>query len=324
VYLRIQQEILALKQQGVLLVLASKNEEADVRQAMSQLGDMRLKWEDFAARKVNFTAKYQNLRDVALELGLGLDSFVLLDDSDFEREQMRQFNPEVLVLNDRDDALHMLARLVQTDAFDVHHISDEDKKRHQEYALRSARTAQPQANVEDFLRSLELQAKLETVRPSNLERVVQMLGKTNQFNVTTRRHQAEEVQRMANQPGAVCLTLRLVDKFGDQGIVGILLAVPGAESGTMRVDSFLVSCRALSRDVEKVLWSELINTAAKAGIRQITAEYIPTPKNGVVEKIFEQLGMERVETTAAGSKYRLEPVTPIASPPWVAVERIPL
>jgi FkbH-like protein len=324
VFLRMQKEILELKRQGVLLVLASKNEEADARQAMKELPDMALGWEDFVCHKVNFEAKYLNLREAARELGLGLDSFAFLDDSDYEREQMRQFNPEVTVLNEKGDALHMLESLLRSDAFDTHHISDEDRKRHQEYELRSARTAQPQGNIEDFLRSLELRAKVETAGRGNIERVVQMLGKTNQFNVTTRRHSLEEVTRMAATQGAVCLTLRLVDKFGDQGIVGVLLAVPTTEdaTGTLLVDSFLVSCRALGRGVEEVLWSQLTTRAAAAGFKRINAEYIPTAKNGLVAQIFERLGLAVVEESGAGKKYRLEPVKPVESPSWIAVEKI--
>jgi FkbH-like protein len=324
VFLRIQKELLELKKQGVLLVLASKNEEQDALQSMLELPAMLLRKEDFVCRKINFNPKYQNLREAASELGLGLDSFVLLDDSDFEREQMRQFNPEVAVLNERGDALHLLASLLETDLFDTHQISSEDRKRHEEYELRSARTAMPQANIEDFLRSLELRAQVETVASANLERVVQMLGKTNQFNVTTRRHSRETVSRMAALPGSICLTLRLVDKFGDQGIVAVLLTVPEPADGSLTVDSLLVSCRALGRGVEEVLWAELANRAANAGVKRIHAEYLPTAKNGLVAQLFDRFGLACVEETAAGKRYRLEPVKPVDSPPWMVVERISL
>lgn len=324
VFLRIQKEILELKRQGVLLVLASKNEESEARQAMTELPEMALRWEDFVCRKVNFNAKYLNLREAASELGLGLDSFALLDDSDYEREQVRQFNPEVAILNEQDDALQMLESLLRTDVFDAHHISDEDSKRHREYELRSVRTAQPQEKMEDFLLSLELRAKVEPVGRDNIERVVQMLGKTNQFNVTTRRHSLEEVSRIASLPGSICLALRLIDKFGDQGIVGALLAAPDPADKSITVDSFLVSCRALGRGVEDVLWAELATRAASSRLRRINAEYISSAKNGVVAPLFDRFGLEVVGETIAGKKYRLDPVKPIDSPVWITVERISL
>lgn len=321
VFLRIQKELLELKRQGVLLVMASKNTEQEARQAFADLPDMALRWEDFVCRQVNFDAKYLNLRQAAKELGLGLDSFALLDDSDYEREQMRQFNPEVEIINDGGDALQILNGLLRTDVFDTHHLSEEDRMRHQDYELRAARSIQPQGNIEDFLRSLELRAKVEAVGNGNMERVVQMLGKTNQFNVTTRRHSRDEVARMVTTPGAICLTLRLTDKFGDQGIVGVLLALPGPAEAEARVDSFLVSCRALGRGVEEVLWSELLTRAKNTGVKNLEAEYIPTAKNPVVAKLYDRFGMERVEETETRTRYRLQHVKPIVAPAWVAVER---
>ena len=321
IFLRIQREILELKNQGVLLVLASKNEESDARKAMESLPDMALRWEDFVSHKVNFNPKYLNLREAASELGLGIDSFTFLDDSDFEREQMQQFNPEVGIINSRSETLHMLENILHTDAFDTHHIGEEDRKRHHEYELRSARSAKPQENIEDFLRSLELHAKVETVSSGNQERVFQMLGKTNQFNVTTRRHSLEDVGRMAAIEGSVCLTLRLKDKFGDQGIVGVMLAIPDStESGTLEVDSFLISCRALGRGVEEVLWAELTPRGSEKKFTRLKAEYIPTAKNGVVAGIFDRLGMTCTEDGTAGKKYLLEQLRAVTSPRWITVE----
>jgi FkbH-like protein len=321
VYLRIQKEILELKHQGVLLMLASKNDEASVRQAFEQLPNMLLRWNDFVCRKINYGEKYSSLRAAAAELGLGLDSFAFLDDSDFEREQMKTFNPEVLILNDFGSALHMLSRLRQTDAFDVLQVTQEDLMRHREYELRSARSVPAEGNLEEFLSSLHLKAVLEPVHSPNFARVVQMLGKTNQFNLTTRRHQLDELERLTAKPGAVGMALRLIDKFGDQGIVAVLLAVPDEDAGGLTVDSFLVSCRALSRGVEEVLWAELVKRAAASGVSRINGHYLPTAKNGLVAELYDRFGLKRVKKTEAGSDYVLEPVVPIAFPAWIAVER---
>ena len=217
--------------------------------------------------------KYLNLRQAAAELGLGLDSFVFLDDSDYEREQMQAFNPEVLVLNERSDPLHILESLLRTDAFDVHQLNQEDHARHREYELRAARSVPShQGNVAEFLASLELRAKLEPVHKMNIERVIQMMGKTNQFNLTTRRHRLEDFQAMLSNPGCIGLALRLTDNFGDQVILGVILAVPGDGAGTLRVDSFLMSCRVIGRGVEDALWAALVNRAARAGVGRIVGD----------------------------------------------------
>lgn len=322
VFLRIQREILELKEQGVLLVLASKNDEGLVRQAFDALPNMLLKWEDFVCQKVNFEHKYLNVRQAAIELGLGLDSFAFIDDSDFEREQMKAFNPEVLVINNDGRGLHMLSSLLQTDGFETHHLTDEDLKRHREYELRAARSAPSEGNPEDFLGSLELRAVLDSINHRNLDRVVQMLGKTNQFNVTTRRHRLDDLQRLISMQHAVGLTLTLIDKFGDQGIVGVLLAVPSPQEKVWLVDSFLVSCRALSRGVEDVLWAELLRLASLEGARRIVAEYRPTAKNNLVATLYDRLGLKRTQESDQGVDYVLDPVQPAAFPPWITVQRI--
>ena len=201
IFLRIQREVRELKNQGVLLALLSKNDEAEVRQAFRELPDMELKWEDFVSKRVNFNHKHENLREMAEELGLGIDSFATLDDSDYEREQIRMFHPEVLIINQRSDPLHMLQALQSTDAFDAYAVTAEDCGRHREYELREMRSIQGrETNLEEFLRSLHLTAAIESIHGGNIERVVQMLSKTNQFNLTTRRHRLEELKALVFDP----------------------------------------------------------------------------------------------------------------------------
>jgi len=227
----------------------------------------------------------------------------------------------VLIINDRGDALHMLTSLLQSDGFDAHYISAEDRSRPHEYELRAARTARPvEGGIEEFLSSLKLRAKVEPVGRDNIERVVQLLGKTNQFNVTTRRHQIDEVKRIISQSGSIHLTLRLTDRFGDQGIVGVLLAVAGSEDASLLVDSLLVSCRALGRGVEDVLWAEFINRAIDSGTQQVRATYIPTPKNGLVAGLFDRLGLTPITRAGNKTEYILNPLKRIAWPAWITVE----
>jgi len=321
VHLRIQREVLELRHRGVLLVILSKNNEADARQAFESLPDMILKWDDFAVRKINWNHKHENLRAAAKELGLGPDSFAFLDDADYEREQMRQVIPEVLILNETPDPLQTLRALWETDAFDSFFVSNEDRRRHEDYAMRGARSAEAhQDDLEAFLRSLEMEATIQPIQPSNLERVVTMVGKTNQFNLTTRRHSRAQLQTMLASSGSIALALRLRDKFGDQGIIAVLLAVRAGDAATLVIDSFLVSCRALGRGVEDVLWAAALRRVDRQSVRRLEAEYIPTAKNGIVAGLYDRLGLQRIEHNSSSTRYLLEPVAIVESPSWIALK----
>ena len=245
---------------------------------------------------------HQNLREAAGELGLGLDSFYL-DDSDFEREQMRQFNPEVAVLNDTGDALRMLESLLQTDVFDAHHISDEDHKRHREYSC--ARAQQSIRKRSRILKSLELQARWKKWG----EVYVKARGANAGQDESIQRHHPAAFTGGSNRIvplQAVCLALRLSKQVKACRIVGVLLAVPGP-ANDIAVDSFLISCRALGRGVEEILWAGIgIQRRRKHGQpgQRVKFTLLPIPaaarRIGLVAQLFDRLGVACVEETAAG------------------------
>lgn len=319
VHLRLQKELLELRQRGILLVLLSKNNETDAREAFASLPGMVLQWDDFAARKIDWAGKPENLRAAAAELKLGLDSFAYIDDSDYEREQMKQFLPEVLILNETNDPLTMLQALWETDAFESYSIAFEDRERNDDYKLRTARDASAGGNdVEAFLRSLEMQIAFEEIGPSNFERVVAMLGKTNQFNLTTQRHSRAHLQELISMPGSIALAARFKDRFGDQGIIGAAVAIPKQDS-QLTIDSFLLSCRALGRGVEDALWAELVNRAHGKKVAKIEANYRATAKNSLVADLYDRYGMRRTEESPSGTRYELSPITPQTLPSWIAV-----
>lgn len=322
VHLRIQRELLELRNRGVLLVLLSKNNEADARLAFDSLPEMLLKWEDFTIRKVDWNHKHENLRAAAGELGLALDNFVFVDDSDYEREQIRQLVPEVRILNDSGDPLRILRALWETDAFDSLTVTAEDRLRHDDYVLRSVRDPREhRGDLEAFLQSLGMEASIEEVGPANIERVVSMLGKTNQFNLTTRRHSRAAVETMVRKESSIALALRLRDRFGEQGIVAVLLAVP--VDGALTIDSYLVSCRALGRGVEDALWAALVRCALRRDVSSIEATYVPTAKNPIVSAFYDRLGLERVGNDSNSVRYKMEPVKPAAWPCWIIERRAP-
>ena len=156
-------------------------------------------------------------------------------------------------------------------------MTEEDRLRHRDYAVRAARDVEAhQDDLGAFLKSLEMEATIEEIGPSNVDRALAMIGRTNQFNLTTRRHTRAQLQAMLEAPGSIALALRLRDKFGDQGIVALLLAIPARENATLAIDTFLVSCRALGRGVEDALWASLVNRAKRQSVRKLDAEYLAT------------------------------------------------
>ena len=320
VYRRIQLHALALKRRGVLLALLSKNNFADVEQAFSTLPDMPLKLGDFAALRVNWREKDENLLDIAQELNLGSDSFVFVDDQSFERERMRFRLPEVRVLEASEDPLQTLQGLTQCRAFDAYRTSDEDKRRSSDYAALAARR-KLESNSQDpqaFLFTLQLQARIAEVEDATIPRAVQMLGKTNQFNVTTRRHTEADVRRMRAIRDNILLLLSLSDRFGDQGIVGLVIALGDSASRKLTLDSFLLSCRAIGRGAEESLWSSLLARASAMGYTELHAEYLRTSKNQQVENLFERLGMARREgSTEEHRQYTLELPSHHPQPAWI-------
>lgn len=323
IYRRIQQHALALKHRGVLLALLSKNNLADVEQAFSSLPDMPLKLGDFAALRINWRKKCENIKEVAQELNLGLDSFVFVDDQAFEREQMRFGLPEVRILEAAEDPLQTLRALMHCHSFDVYRVSDEDSRRSDDYAAQTRRREfeSESHDPQNFLSSLQLQAQIMPVTEATISRAVQMLGKTNQFNVTTRRHMEADVRRMLADPENVLLLLSLSDRFGDQGIVGLAIALGDAASMRLKIDSFLLSCRAIGRGAEQVLWSSLLAHISRRGYTALQAEYLRTDKNHQVADLFESFGMTRqVGSTEAHSRFVLDLPHYPAVPAWIKLK----
>lgn len=322
VYRRIQQAVRALKARGVLLVLLSKNDADLVEAAFAGRPDMPLTLGDFSVVMANWREKHANLVDALSELNLGLESVVFLDDQPFEREQMAHALPAVRVLDAGSGPLDLLQAIHRCTDFDTLLVSREDTERARDYDHQRLRRASERdsSDRDAFLAGLEMTAEIAPVGASSLPRVVQMLGKTNQFNLTSRRHGQADVLAMMAQPGTMLRTLRLKDRFGDQGIVALAIAVP-IDGDSLRLDSFLVSCRAVGRGVEDALWAELVRAARAAGYRHLNAEYVRSPRNGQVAGLLPRFGMVSVEATDAQGSYRMALDADVPPPSWIAVTR---
>jgi FkbH-like protein len=289
VFKAFQKYLRALKARGILLALASKNEEGEVFAVLDQHADSILHREDFAVMRINWQEKSVNLREIAAALNIGLDALVLFDDNPFEREEVRQALPEVTVLDVPDDSLRYITTLAESPAFDQLTFSAEDQQRTDLYGQQRAHTeaSHAAASPEEFLASLGMVATIGRVGPETLPRVAQLLAKTNQFNLTTRRHSAAQISEMI-ESGAVGLWLRLADRFGDHGLVGVAIARPAQKQ--WEIDTFLLSCRVIGRGVETALLAQLSTVVKAQGGEKLLGEYRPSAKNGIVSDFYARHG----------------------------------
>jgi FkbH-like protein len=303
-YLAFQRHLRALAGRGVLLAVCSKNNPADAREPFSVNPDVALALDDFAAFEANWAPKVESLRKIAATLNIGLDAFVFFDDNPAEREHVCQALPEVLVVDVPEDPSDYVRALEATLVFEAVSLTEEDRRRRELYSVERLRReeATEAGSVGDYLRSLEMRASLRPIDEADLPRVVQLLGKTNQFNLTTRRHGASEVRAILARPGAIGFTLRLRDRFGDHGLVAVVLAAPvETEHGVLRVDTMLMSCRVIGRTAEQLLVRHLIGDAKRVGYVAIRADFVPTAKNAQVRGVWPSMGFLPVRTEIAAA-----------------------
>ena len=290
----------------MLLAINSKNNLADVQEVFTSHPDMILKLEHFASVRINWQDKPQNMHEIARELNVGLDSLVFFDDSPAEQEQMRQTLPQVLTLPVPAEPVKFVKVLRQSRAFDRLSLTDEDRRRAAMYQDQNARRqlAAAATSVEDFLASLEMIVRIDPVDELAFPRVVDLLQKTNQFNLTTRRHSASQLTALLAQPGWTAFALRVRDRFGDNGIVGV--AIVQQQGATAGLDSFLLSCRVIGRNIETAFLAFLADWARESAVQALEGEFIPTAKNAPAADFFARHGFTRLTNGPGGSRWRLD------------------
>lgn len=288
-----QRHIKKLSQRGVVLTVCSKNNDADAREPFEKNSRMVLALDDFAQFEATWDAKSLAIRRIASTLQLGIDSFVFVDDNPAEREQVRQAFPEIAVVDLPSDPAGYIAALERGLWFEAVDLTQEDRSRVEQYRVeRRRRDAEVGfESLDDYLSSLQMIADLRPIDAVDLDRVVQLIGKTNQFNLTTRRHSPMTLRQMLDAPGTIGLTLRVEDRFGDHGLIAVLIAVADTTHADMlQVDTWLMSCRVINRTVEDFLFNALVDAASQAGVRRLRGLYVPTPKNGLVKDLYLRLG----------------------------------
>ena len=298
-YLAFQNYVKDLKNRGILLAVCSKNEEAV---ALEGLGhpDGILRPADFAAIKANWLPKHQNITDIAADLNIGLDSLVFVDDNPAERDIVRRYLPDVTVPEVGSDPSQYPLILEKCGCFEPASINEDDLKRARYYEGNSTRSAAASAcsDYGEFLESLEMVCEIKPFSPVYLGRIAQLTNKTNQFNVTTRRYTKAEIEEIAREDQYIHLYGRLIDKFGDNGLISVV--VGEIEGRSLSILLWLMSCRVLKRGMEEAMLDALVERCQERGIQRILGVYLPTAKNAMVSGLYESLGFTKTAEDESG------------------------
>jgi len=300
----LQEFMRAQKDAGMLLVIVSRNNDEDVVEAFRAHPEMPLRLEDFVARRANWESKGANLASLAQELGLGLDTFLFVDDNHKECLEVRSFCPEVVTVPLPADPDSIPQFLRHFWPFDRVRVTEEDRRRTELYRqqLEHARLRRSAAGLEEFLRELQLEVEIAPLREQDLPRVAQLTQRTNQMNLSVVRRNESQV-REALQEGLSCLTVRVRDRFGDYGLTGLAMFRPAGES--LLVESFLLSCRVLGRGVEHRLLAHLGNLARRQDLAFVDLVFVPARRNDPARRFLEGLPVQERRETADGLVYRL-------------------
>lgn len=320
IFWRMQQEFNALERQGILLALVTKNNPADVDEVLRNHPDMVLKESQLVAKKVNWDDKPTNLRALAKELNIGLESIVFLDDSSFECEAVRKQLPMVKTLQ-VPTTISDYPRLVAAikSLFLAGGITVDSKGKTEQYRQRAdAEELKAQFSTHsEYLASLELKVELTRDSLSSSGRISELSQKSNQFNLTTRRYSVAEIEQMMESGTHAIYSLIVGDKFGNAGLTGV--AVIHYDGAIAKVENFFMSCRVIGRGAEIGIWARIVAHAVQRGCTELRAEFIPSAKNAQVQDFYARLGMILYETNSEGLKRYAIATADFAAPanPWI-------
>ncbi len=304
-YLAFQRYVKRLSERGIVLAVSSKNDPGTVAEAFERHPEMALGLSDFAAMEVNWEDKPSAVQRIAQTVNLGLDALVFFDDNPAERTLMRETLPEVAVPEFPDSPEHYARSLVDAGYFEAVSFTADDQLRAQQYvANRERGKLQAKAtDMEGFLRNLDMEIQIDSFDRLNLARITQLINKTNQFNLTTRRYNESEVWAMAEDPTTATFYVRLKDRFGDNGIISVVIGRfnSSGDEPVMEIDSWLMSCRVLGRRVEYAVLDALVKAALAKKATALVGEYIPTARNDLVREHYSELGFAPVDAPEQGN-----------------------
>lgn len=287
-----------MRMQGVMLSILSKNNAEDV-ETVFEHPDMVLQKEDFVATEINWESKTENIRKLAEQLNIGLDAFVFLDDNPAEREQMRVQHPEVEVVDFPKDTSNLpdLINEINKKYFFTLEMTDEDLKKTAMYRSEAKRKVEFQrsSSLDDYLSNLNMRISIHWMTEEEENRVVQLVNKTNQFNLTTKRYSSDEIHALCGAADSDILTVHMSDKYGDQGLVAVLILKYAGKVVT--IDTFLLSCRVMGRKAETVVIASLRHLLAECNVTTVQTRYVKTSKNKPVEMFYEEAGFALEKTS---------------------------
>jgi len=304
-----QKYIASLKQRGVLLAVCSKNDLDKAQEPFQKHPEMVLRLDDIVSFKANWEPKSENIRAMAPELNLGLDSFVFVDDNPAEIEIVRQFVPEVTTILLGADPSDYVAQLADCRWFEPRSITNEDAERTSQYRS-DAQRKNLEASVTDmdsYLASLAMESTISEFVPVDVPRLSQLINKSNQFNLTTHRRSEAEVIAVMNDKNFASFSVRLKDRFGDHGLISIVIGEKVGDA--LRIDTWLMSCRVLKRGVEEEVLNELVRLARLKDCQSLLGTFLPTPKNEMVRDFYGKMGFTLTAESETQREYQLELAT---------------
>ena len=301
-----QKQLKKMKERGVLLAIASKNNLEDVKPVFD-LPDMVLKADDFVSKKISWEVKSQSIKEIESELNITEGGFVFVDDNPIERNLVKGECKEVTVLDFPEDTsiLSAFAEDLYKKYFRLPRLLDEDKKKTAMYFSASKRSEVKKActNIDDYIRSLEINLDIHLMKQNEIARVAQLCGKTNQFNLTTKRYTESEIESMSDSKNYDIYVASVSDKYGVDGLTSVLIMKKETED--IEIDSFLMSCRVMGRKIENAIINEILNKYRD--YKTIKASYVPTSKNKPVESIYELLGFKLISEENGKKNYQTSP-----------------
>jgi FkbH-like protein len=294
-FIEFQRVLLALYQRGIILAINSRNNEDEALKVIREHPYMVLREENFATMKINWSDKISNMKEIAEELNIGLESIVYFDDDPINRELMLKAIPQIMTVSLPEDPSLYASTLMRINDFNTLAVTSEDMKRGQMYKQEQKRTElkNSASNVEDFLKELQIKVTMKKADNFTIPRIAQLTLKTNQFNLTTRRYQEEDVQTFAYDQTKLIGCAQTKDKFGDNGITGVYIVNKNHSEKEWFIDTFLLSCRVMGRGIEDAMLGFILNKAKEEGIMKVKAEFIPTKKNKPCEQLLPDFGFQK-------------------------------
>jgi FkbH-like protein len=311
-FLEFQKALLELSKTGVIIAVCSKNNESDVFEVWDKNPDILLKKEHISAYRINWNNKAENVNELVEELNIGFESVVYIDDNPTERELIKQSFPmiETPDFPSQPYLLPVFTKEIIAQYFEVYALTDEDKSKTKLYKSNVERTNFQKQFIDfsEYLKSLEIEIVFQRANSYNITRIAQLTQKTNQFNLTTKRYSDSQIQSFVEN-GAMVYCMKVKDKFGDNGITGVIIILLDALAKTATIDSLLLSCRILGKGIEEAFVIFILNKLKAAGYKKVNATYLPATKNEQVKNFYEKLGFEITEENSiveGSKKYSLD------------------